>query len=1134
MRSQRASCVAPPAALEVTDWLAAGTAGWGFRHSPTPSFGGRIDLSAEAVRFRPDATATPSCVEAACAGPIVVGERFAIQFAARFHRLGLDDDGSGAQGDLRLEVGVKTPRGTMGVRFRFTGDRYEVGKVYKVVRTDGEWHTWRLDVDAVRKTVAMVRDGEYVCLHEGSARLANGVRLRVSGSDSVRSDVEIGAFCIRTLDADDGLGVLKPLAPEPDADPGAWRMWRRDERNTGATRLKGAITQPRIAWSTPVGMMAPSAVFLDLDGDGDKETLISHGGNLTAYRLDGSTLWRQRMDGATVYGVFDLAEDGGRSLVIASGIPSRLQILDAPTGRILYDCPHYPMAGVAGVRVAKLEPRSRGLRAVVWSPQHEIGFCLAFDRGIENARIAWKFNWRVTNFSPTVALADMDRDGVLDVVVTTYDRVFVFNGRNGRKLIDYSFPSGRNYGITVVEDIDGDGYPDVVILADYLREHIAVVKNEGGKSLRMLWDRFYEQDYPDDDKSLRLMTESVGDFDGDGNLEIAGSLFDGTDDAVWHTFLLDALTGAIKQDVTSICLIGVGPLFPGKPPVAIVSKPAGRTALDSERFSVWSFEGGAAHEIAQLPEGELLTLSSPRDFPLNVWSTHLLNTAAVRPFRSGQLDMGVFIARPARESGERSVEFLASGQDGLLETRWRIDTPAEYRQVSVSTRERPRASRILKQNEKAGRALDVAEIVGGADEPQLIAAGEDGAIQIVGKDDRVLGKVQPGVGFVTAPVVARLRDGDPPSILFFDAKGDLHCMRAPAVGSPRILWSRPASGSRPYFVPNLDTHGVPVIADIDGDGDCETLVALMPDRLVALDADGVEKRSWLLPDLPVQWACGRFDDGGTAAQPDRPGRAQLGLFVTYPAGAFLDMESVVLSSSDGREVWKSHCGNGPPAVFDLNGDGRDDILLRDLFERRSLDARTGRDILPIAMWAGYHTPVVVPLGGPDRPPGVVWVGGMYSLAAEHPIGRQVWWRPFKATGPQAVADVDGDGAFEIGGVTAGQLYNWPKFYAVPGPDKEFLCYDALTGAVKWTLPLGTTSSGVVAADVDGDGLPEFVFGTADGRLIALRGGVRPEGRVLWELAFPAALGSPIVCDVNGDGRMSILVSCADGQLYCVQ
>jgi outer membrane protein assembly factor BamB len=156
------------------------------------------------------------------------------------------------------------------------------------------------------------------------------------------------------------------------------------------------------------------------------------------------------------------------------------------------------------------------------------------------------------------------------------------------------------------------------------------------------------------------------------------------------------------------------------------------------------------------------------------------------------------------------------------------------------------------------------------------------------------------------------------------------------------------------------------------------------------------------------------------------------------------------------------------------------------------------------------------------------------MVAEGEVGRQSWWKPFRATGPQAVADVDGDGRYEIGGVTVGQLYNWPAFYAVDGPDKEFLCYDALSGRLKWSYPLGVTSSGATAADLDGDGKLEFLLGTADGRLIALRGETNVEKRVLWELSFPAALGPPIVCDVEGDGAMSILVGCADGQLYCVR
>jgi hypothetical protein len=74
----------------------------------------------------------------------------------------------------------------------------------------------------------------------------------------------------------------------------------------------------------------------------------------------------------------------------------------------------------------------------------------------------------------------------------------------------------------------------------------------------------------------------------------------------------------------------------------------------------------------------------------------------------------------------------------------------------------------------------------------------------------------------------------------------------------------------------------------------------------------------------------------------------------------------------------------------------------------------------------------------------------------------------------------------------------------------------------------------VAADVDGDGTMEFLLGTADGRLLALKGGEDVEKRILWVLHFPAALGMPVVGDVDDDGEMEILVGCADGNLYCVE
>jgi outer membrane protein assembly factor BamB len=853
-------------------------------------------------------------------------------------------------------------------------------------------------------------------------------------------------------------------------------MLRRDARNTGVSPLKGNLKRPRIAWSHPVKGLTPLPHFIDVDGDGKKEALSGHGGNFSAYRLDGSLLWRQRMENTSVYAAGDLDEDGERELLVASGVPSQVKVLRARDGKVLYTCELFPKAGVGGIRVAKLDPQKKGLQAVVWSTQHEIGFCLSFADGVKNAKVDWTFDWKVTNFSPEVALADMDRDGVLDVVVVTYGHVFVFDGRSGRTKVDMEWHAGRNYGTLVVKDVNADGYPDVVILSDQLREHVAAIQNEAGKSLRLLWDTFYEQNYPEDKKSLRVLSESVDDFDGDGRTEIVYAVCDETTDGKWHTLVVDALTGSVKRNLLGY-LVGAGALFPNQPPVLFLSQPSSRTELSLNRVSVWSGQNGPWREQATLPTGTLLPLRSARDFEPFAWSLSQVPTTVIRNFGSQR---GVFL------SGEKNVEFLTGDVAGKIATRWRWEQSSE------------------------GNVVGVEEVVPDAGKPQVLLASKDDVLRIVGSNGKTFGEVKP-VGFVTSPVVARLRKENAPSILFFDAKGSLCCVRV-SDGKSQLLWSQPASGS----------HGAPVVVDLDGDGEKEILVAQTPNKLVALDALGSVKRSWQFPSLPFQWTFGNFD-----------GDDALDLFVTYKLGLFVDVESVAVSGKTGKVLWRAHCGNnGPPAVCDADGDGIDDVILRDLFERRVLNGRTGRDIYPIIQWAGYHAPILVPMNGAKKPPAIVWVGGSYSMLADTMEGEQLWWKPFRATGHQAVADVDGDGRLEVGGVTAGQLYNWPQFYAVDGPNKEFMCYDALTGEVKWSFPLGVTASGVVAADLDGDGKMEFLLGTADGRLMALRGGKAAE-RKLWELTFPAALGTPIVCAANGDGKMEILVSCADGNLYCV-
>jgi len=85
--------------------------------------------------------------------------------------------------------------------------------------------------------------------------------------------------------------------------------------------------------------VAATPEWYDLDGDGQLEAVISHRGNLSAWRFDGTSLWQQRLDNALVSGVYDLDGDGESELVVSAGTPSQLHVLRARDGAVRYVVP---------------------------------------------------------------------------------------------------------------------------------------------------------------------------------------------------------------------------------------------------------------------------------------------------------------------------------------------------------------------------------------------------------------------------------------------------------------------------------------------------------------------------------------------------------------------------------------------------------------------------------------------------------------------------------------------------------------------------------------------------------------------------------------------------------------------------
>jgi gliding motility-associated-like protein len=167
-----------------------------------------------------------------------------------------------------------------------------------------------------------------------------------------------------------------------------------------------------------------------------------------------------------------------------------------------------------------------------------------------------------TTVNNTIALADMDGDGKLDVIVTNYALASVSVFRNsstaaGSFTFDakIDFTTGTNPFNIAIADLDGDGKPDIVV-NDYTGTALSILRNNftsGSISSTSLFSR--------SDLTTAFPTPTVptiADFDGDGKPDILTGANSGTnfyiyknDPAQLPTILsFSPLAGPIGSTVT--------------------------------------------------------------------------------------------------------------------------------------------------------------------------------------------------------------------------------------------------------------------------------------------------------------------------------------------------------------------------------------------------------------------------------------------------------------------------------------------------------------------------------------------------------------------------------------------------------
>ncbi len=327
----------------------------------------------------------------------------------------------------------------------------------------------------------------------------------------------------------------------------------------------------------------------------------------------------------------------------------------------------------------------------------------------------------------------------------------------------------------------------------------------------------------------------------------------------------------------------------------------------------------------------------------------------------------------------------------------------------------------------------------------------------------------------------------------------------------------------------------PALADLDGDGQLEMVIgeagptqdpvihALRPGRTpeTLWQVTLTPREGHGLPHgPPLAFQTGRFLG--------RPGY-DLYVYVGTP-----QMRSLMLDGRDGALIWeKGKIPNleryyGPTvnlsAVWDVNGDGKDDLVFTCPDYYCVASGPTGEALVGPAYppkifnqpsQGLYTLPAVLPEGQGE--PTVCLVDGHYFVAAmtAHAAGK---WYHLPVVG-EAHAGAEGflrtrDGRWLMG---------------FGRQDGQFACLDAATGAVRWHFPLESTASAVAACDINGDGEPEFVFGTTHGDLYALAD-AGDHARVAWRAKLPANVGPLIIADVDGDGACEILACLGDGRL----
>ncbi len=906
---------------------------------------------------------------------------------------------------------------------------------------------------------------------------------------------------------------------------GEWHDYRRDDTRMGVQELprRSNPGEPmRERWSVRLGGSYQEIVPVE-DGSGD--LLMADGGGIQRLSSNGEFRWRTKPFGAHwITGVFDLDGNGQFEILTSNG--REVVILSAETGEIQF-------------RDTVGPPRSYGTYATMFNVHSFLGdgmqilvpcfsskevYFYDCSGDARTTRLRHKL-WMDDSYHPTIAIGDVNGDGVDEIVIARIGGVYVFDPASGKMISETIWKSDeerrRNYGHFELADVNGDGKLEAIILSDRVSRHIAVLGNDGNGNFQPLWDRFIEHIYPNDTTELRYTANSIGDFDGDGKREIAISIFNERKDGRWYTELLHSETGERILELPDFYLRGAQDANGDGLPELCLSRETTRQPREYSPLSIYSCK--KSKELWSVSEGHFAertvgSIGRNCEFKPEIFGSHEIWNAECNGIT------GVFLQSP-----EMGLQIL--------------DKDFQLHTLSFATDKGHQTDRIAHISQDA---LYITPAAG-----SLVKLTPHGPQHFLSCGYHLSTEAHIAARPGNTPTVAEWNGAR--YLAVPDFANSIHIFRTRGSDAPELIAnvtgrSRLGYDNVFHAASIIVTRHGPRLVIVDDE-------AFTHSRLSLYSLTGQRVKSFEFHDMPPSKPGNRIGCYDWLYFEHSRGEALLVSF--YQSQSMNSESSLALLLDTGEILWRnSHTGEGEfgrgvgpwgtSALFRIEGTpvaafcAKDTLCFLELetgqflsepklltdftAEEMKREHRLKEQSLSTTSsvddpFTAYGTPVVcgneTVIGG--------CLGGFGILPSSfmlHPSTVPKWWHIasfgdvlYRLPG---IGDVDGDGKLEL---------------AQGHADGTLRICDFESGNLRAKIDLNAIATDVLTLDVNGDGRMEFVFGTNDGRLITV-GSNAGNFTIVDQMETGAALGSPIAADFDGDGSAEIYVVTGDGHLRC--